>query len=255
MTTKVKIADIENVKTSVWTPWDNDSLVTEKAVRDAIDWAIVDNFDTEESIMWFKDTTNSVVWSSWNSWLDFSIWSSETSDTFSAYAWSWDLYIYNLIWWKSWTSNVNLRWDDIDILEMEFNFASDTDLWGGDWRFVWLADSSATTAWTEDTSTQRKVLFSSGNLDNTNGRTLSSDWTTASSSSAYSIGSIQNRNKYKIIFNQWTNILVYVNDVLVDTKTTNLPSWTNNVTIWIWKEASVNEIMYLSPIKLRVKYI
>ena len=40
MSTKVKTEDIENIATSVWTPWTDDNIPTEKAVRDAIDAAV-----------------------------------------------------------------------------------------------------------------------------------------------------------------------------------------------------------------------
>lgn len=55
-------------------------------------------------------------------------------------------------------------------------------------------------------------------------------------------------------FNKGTNVLTYLNGTLVDTKTSNLPTGTNNVVVGIGLDSAAAEDMYISPIIVRVKY-
>jgi len=227
--------------------------VTPAWYKAAVTQALVGwDYDKQYQVFWISDSTTSVINASASSGIDFSGTTWTTQD-FSSYRGTWDFYIYSLVWGKPWTANKNLRWDDISVLEIEFTFASDSSLWAWLWQFVGIADSSATTAWTDDTSIQRKVLFAAGNGTTASAVTMSSDGTTTSSSSTYAT-TTTSWNKYKLVFNKGTNILTYVNGTLADTKTTNLPSGTNLVTIGIWQDSTTTEIIYITPITVRVKY-
>ena len=163
-----------------------------------------------------------------------------------------DAYIYSNIAGKPNTANIFLQWDDIDVIEIEFQ-ASFISPWA--WRYfsVWLADTSATTWWTDITSLQRRVFLQAGNNTATTVFVRTADGTTTSASSAIT-ATYTNRNTYKMTFNKGTNVLTYLNGTLVDTKTTNLPTGTNDVSIGVGLDSWFAEGMYLSPITIRIKY-
>lgn len=150
------------------------------------------------------------------------------------------------------TANTFLRWDDITTLEFEFT-ASFTSPWAGRYFSVWLADTSATTGWTDITSVQRRVFLQAGNNTGTTVFVRTADGTTTSASSAIT-ATYTNWNTYKMTFNKGTNVLTYLNGTLVDTKTTNLPTGTNLVNIGVGLDSWFAEDMYLWPITVRIKY-
>jgi hypothetical protein len=216
----------------------------------------IGDYDIQNTVFWYKDGTLSVVGATAASNLDFS----GATDWFTAlnignYSFTWDGYIYNRISGKPNTANQYLRWDDIDTIELEFTAEFDNPT-ATRYLEVWLADSSATTWWTDFASLQRRILLSVWNGTTASALIRTADWTTASSSTAITV-TTTNWNTYKIVFDKaGLSVMTYVNGVLGNTKATDLPAWTNNVVVGIGLESpwGIAHELWITWITVRVKY-
>lgn len=118
---------------------------------------------------------------------------------------------------------------------------------------VGFADSSATTGWTNFNSVQNRAVIAAGNAISTSFLMRTADGATASSGGALT-ATVTNWNKIKIIYERGVSVKTYINGSLVETKTTNLPSGTNNIVVGAGIDSAGSEDMYLSGITVRVKY-
>lgn len=274
--------DIHSLTEITTVDWDNDELVIySNSVswnRKIIAWAtetkawLVELATNEETLTW-TDTEKSVTpaWLSYamsDWWYDYiynlfflSGWSltlpqwATWYDNIDAY-WSnisWiiettdaNAYIYSTVAWKTGTSNTYLRWDDIDILEIEFRIIA---LWDNAWFIIWISDDYR--ALYNNTRTDNKIVMEY--LDSINITLNTANWTTITSSSSIT-GLSDWVDKFNIIYDKtgW-NAYLYKNWTLEATITTTLPSWTSNILIWIWNPATADSIWY-DEFKVKVKY-
>lgn len=83
----------------------------------------------------------------------------------------------------------------------------------------------------------------------------SSDWTTISAWWSLSITN-WDTNHYRLVLTPWVDVKTYINWVLVETKTTNIPpaASTDAIYVWMWSEASARDIYY-DRLRIKIKYV
>lgn len=126
--------------------------------------------------------------------------------------------------------DVTLNWDDIEIMEFEAEIASNAFHWFCIWFWV-------NNAFEQLSSVLKKVVIWWAWARWSGTVTINTaDWTTQSTWSG--IPETSNiYNKYKLIYYVWVKAELYINWVLVQTKTTNLPTWNTEVKFWMWVTA------------------
>lgn len=218
----------------------------------AIDQALVwGDYDRQWQINWFNDSSTSFINATTSA--NYNLAAKQVDDCMNLDFTS-DWYVYSVLRGKPWAANLNLRWDDVTRAELEFWLMIPTSIPSAN-RYVevWFADTSATTWWTDFTSVQRRCFITWGNAVSTSYLMRTADGTTASSGGALT-ATITNWNKINIIYERWVSVKTYINDVLAETKVTNLPSWTNTMCVGAGIDSASSEDLKLSAITVRVKY-
>lgn len=242
-TVKGKVELATNAEALAWT--DTTRAVTPAWLATAIAWEYDITIDfrpvwTWGAILWGTQTatstlsTNSMLWKfSFTSW-----WSSNR-----------ELYTEMPILVAWWTYLSVLQRANISKIEFEW-FVAWTARFG-----IWFWTS---TAWSFSTtaSTQRKVLISKTWATNAYVNINTSDWTTCTQWSNCNMASTHAlSNRYKLIYDvTWASVQLFVNGTLANTKTTNLPTWANDVYFWFGIEDAINA-MWLSWCKIKIKYV
>lgn len=142
-----------------------------------------------------------------------------------------------------------LQRSNISKIEFEWYIAASARF--GIWFWTSTAWAFATTA-----STQRKVLISKTWATNAYVNINTSDWTTCTQWANCNMAAGHAlANKYRLVYDvTWASVQLFVNGTLANTKTTNLPTWANDVYFWFWIE-DANNAMWLSWCKIKIKYI
>lgn len=169
--------------------------------------------------------------------------------TFASWAaWNREFYTELPIRSISFWSTTLLQWNQVSIIEFEWYVS-----WSNAFSF-WFWTSTAW-AFGTPTSTQRKVLVTKQSTNayvniNTSDWTTQSYWSNCNMPWSHSL-----YNKYNLIYNVTTwSVSLYVNWTLANTKTTNLPTWANDLYLWLWLETANNN-MWLSNCKVKIKYV
>ena len=234
-------------ETVTWT--ETEKAVTPAWVAQALVWW---DYDEEYLIQWYSDpTTNAPIWQTdfeWPATLDNN---PQGSPFLLLRFGSWDRIFSNLIG-AVWTNNPSLYWDDIDVIEFEIKIKL---VWksASEYFMFWFSSGAAVIAdWTDPTDLTEKAFIvheaSDGNV-----YLNTSDWSTASDGSTAS-ATYTNWITYKLVLDVWTNCKLYVNGILWDTKTTNLPSSGAKCNFGMWHSENANHDYVFWPIKIRVKY-
>lgn len=241
---KVELATLS--ETIVW-------IDTTRAVTPAwVAWAIA-------NIEWYDEIIRVIPYTTWAAWVVYWWTMTATSSitlnsmlwrfTFAANAAS-NREFYTELPIKSITSwlATQLQWNAISKIEFEWYIS-----WNDSFS-VWFATSTST-AFVNYLSTQRKVLLTK-TFNNTYVNINTSDWTTQSSWSNVNMPWTHALyNKYNLIYDVTNgNVKIYMNGVLWDTKTTNLPTWANDLYFWFWLQTSWSS-MWLSNCKVKIKYV
>lgn len=235
---KVELATVS--ETVTWT--DTTRAVTPAWVASAILWwydEIIRFAPLWPTATWFTMTASSTI--NTNSLMGKTVFTSAASTR--------ELYTELPIRTLAWSATTILQWNQIAVIEFE-------------WWVAWTADFSfgfgTATAWSFATvaSTQRKVLVCKDifNINvvkiNTSDGTTQSLWAACSMSSTHTL-----INRYKLVYDVTAgNVNIYVNWTLADTKTTNLPTWANDLYVWVWLPTSWTSIS-LNNCKVKIKYV
>ena len=246
-TVKGKVELATNAETVTWT--DTTRAVTPAWVAAAIsniNWwydVILDIAplwsSTSWTVYWWTMTTtatitvNSMLWR-----FTFAAWAAGNREFYT------ELPIRNITTWAA----TPLQWNQLSKIEFE---------WYVSWSNAFCFWFGTSTAWSfgTPTSTQRKVLVTKL-LTNAYVNINTSDWTTQSYWSNCNMPWTHALyNKYNLVYDvtAW-DVKLYVNWTLADTKTTNLPTWANDLYLWLWLETA-NQNMWLSNCKVKIKYV
>ena len=206
-------------------------LINTVLYGDPTEWDEIQQFTASEIVT----NTSWVTWS-WG-W---------PRTTFTADIWA--AYAYSTISGSPWVSGSTnwLRWENADIIETEFTLW----FWNQNWNFkFWFGQSVS--AFNTQWSTDRKVIVEYQNDTSVKFRTA--DDTTETDWGAVTI--TDTANKYKIRYNRaWWEAELYINWVLENTITTNLPTWaTMWIGFWPWWGGAWSTVS-LSQMTIRVKY-
>ena len=150
---------------------------------------------------------------------------------------------------KNWTArNQTNKYQDFSVIELECWMAFDS--WSTPKRRIWFWED---TAFFTETTTLRHVCIDH-KLNNAFVTLDTADWTTQSAGANCAVPSYSQYQKYKLVWTVWVDVKLYVNGVLCDTKTTNLPTWNFTMYFWLWATANVSSSFFLQDCTLRLKF-
>lgn len=153
-------------------------------------------------------------------------------------------YISTDLHWKPWVS-ITVQINTLEYIEVEFNATKDP---ASSLFKVWFV--TTTVPLYTNASTVKKVLMEYDTT--TSVRLRTADGTTEEVSSAFSISSNQT-NRYKITFDRilW-EVRFYLNNSLVATNSTNIPTGSDTLEFWVWAENATD--ITVDTFKVRYKF-
>lgn len=182
-------------------------------------------------------------------------WTWASINVTSSWLWVWNVNIitsssnwniYSQFRWKPNINQTNLTWDQISVIEFEgyvTMVTTNSSIW-----FYWITSDAYTVA-----SVNRKVMLT---LTGANQFKLNTaDWTTQSYWNAINVPATTNYcHKVKIVYTVWVDVKIYIDWILADTKTTNLPTWASfNIFFWLWWPTWSSEF-WLDNAKIKIKF-
>lgn len=236
---KVQLATVAEVQTGTNTT----KAVTPAWVKQTISWG---DYDMVQSLPLLSHTTNSLLW--WAVSTNFTV-TGDGASYIGLTLSSGNGYIQSAMKNKTWISYAwPITWDNISVIELECDIAfASTGINGIQIGFA----ESGKRLWADNA--RRVTIHAKSN--NTYVNIQTADWTITTESWNLTIWTASAFHKYRLVYDKWNSLVTLYQDwTSLWTKNTNLPSWSN--TVYVWRgNVNTNDTIYLSNMKLKVKYV
>ncbi len=152
--------------------------------------------------------------------------------------------------WTTW-SNTSLDRSDIDVMEWTFDAVCDNAASNGEW-VVWF-DANFANAWDNYSGNTNfrwtMVVFANDQIRL---------WSQNSSSGTYgaTVSWSTNEQNFKIVYDVGTDMKLYIDWVLQDTKTDELPTTTTDIVFWLgFDDTTGTSEWVFKNMKVKFKYV